>query len=118
MQMNEWNSLHQLVDPAFGLGARHEEHLALVQAGLHADAAQGVEVELDLVAPSAAHQRVEMREAPRPERAAIRHHGRDAVARAEQAREPGAARMLGEVHEKAVAPRSQALEEMPFKTEA
>src|SRR2546427_10341472 len=98
----------------FGLLSRNENHLAVGKRRLRADSAQVVEVELDLVPAPASHQGIEMGEAFRPESPAARHHRRDAVARAERARDPRAAPLLRTMDEQVVAPRAQPAEQFPF----
>src|SRR5207249_442724 len=80
--------------------------------------AQRVEVELDLVPAAASHHGKQVREALRPEPAAAGRRRRHAVARAERAREPRAARLLGKMDEQIVAPRAQPAEQFHFPGEA
>ena len=69
---------------------------------------------LDGVARRRARQQVAMREARAPEPAGARALGRHAVARAGEARQPRAARMLGEVDDEVVVPRAQRAPQPPF----
>src|SRR5262245_64118303 len=80
-------------DSLLGGRARHEIDFALCRLGLDADAAQRVEVLLDHVAMAVARERILVREAAAPERAAPGLGRRDGMARPERAREPGAARL-------------------------
>ncbi len=109
MHVDERLRQRQRLDLLLGVGARHEMHPALVHARIDADAAQRVEIDFHLMA--IADQRVEMAEALAPPAPAFRHVRRHAMARAEQARKPGAARMLGEMHQQVIVPRAQRAEE-------
>src|SRR4030095_1246356 len=75
--------------------------LALGNPGVNADAPQRIEVQFDPVA--ARSHRKEVREALGPQPATTGYLGGHAVARADGTREPGPARVLGQVDDEAIA---------------
>ncbi len=89
-------------------GVGHEHQRLVTRRGLQADAPQGVEVAFDRVPRRCARQPVVMGEARSPQPVRAIEMACDAVARTQQAREPRAARMLGQVHDQVVMARAQA----------
>ena len=106
----------QLVaDPAARLGARHQQQAALLRRRLQTEPAQGVEVALGHVAPGHFFGcGLEVGEGLFPALAAPGHARPDRPARLEQAAQPGAAPVFGEVHDQVVPGCLQAAVERQF----
>ena len=104
-------------DCLFGDAPRRQDETLFLAARLHANAPQGIEIELHRVARRASRQRIEMGEAMAPETVGVGASGRDRVRHTEHTGEPGAPRMLGQVNEQIVMPRPQRSEQLPFLAE-
>src|SRR5690242_607006 len=102
------------VDAALLVLSRHEHEPAFILPGLDADAPERVEVDLHPVASGVRRKSKEMAEAFLPKARLAGEIGCHGVSRAERARKPGPARMLGEMHDEIVAPPAQRGEEPPL----
>ena len=105
----------QLRDALFCRRPGDQGQCALFDTRVDADAAQRVEVRFDHV-PAARERRGNvMRETALPHAATPGNARCDRPARAERAREPGPAPVLGEMHDEVVALRAQLRKKLPFR---
>ena len=94
-----------LIDARLGGRARHHGHAFVCRRRLQPQRTQAVEIGVDGVTLRVRLRRVQMGEAVGPE--AVAELGRHRPARAQQAHQPGAARMHRKMHDKIVVPRPQ-----------
>ncbi len=99
-----------------GLGgrSRHQQHAPLFRRRLDADAAQRVEVGLDHVAQGVARRRLNVGETLLPVFVAPGDRRPDRPARLEQAAQPGATPVFGEVDDQIVTARLQGVVKRQF----